>query len=137
FPPVLIGAALGALITVILFWLKNVREEEVSRSNEFASEIRALAGDGARYWLLAAGDEKQLLELKILGGQTFLDGYTALICRRYSGSQESALRGELSLFYEALSGGNFGSDDVAADSSKSLMCQMSAARTAVVLKETA
>lgn len=137
FPHVLFGALLGAVITCGLFWLKNVRDEGSSRSAEFASALRDLAENGAKFWLCRDEDERKLLRARIMGGQAFIDGYTVLVCRRFTEAQEGELRMEMASFYTHLSGGDFLNEGAGVDTHRAQACQVWGSRVIVLLMNSA
>jgi hypothetical protein len=109
FGSLITGALGGWLSGTALEWWKSSREDLTKLCDEFCGAIAEAGNAGAQYWLLPGSDEAcGGLSARIYGLQRRINGYNALTCTRIHDEGSNWIEDELSNFYDALTGGEFG-----------------------------
>lgn len=130
-----LAALFGAAASLIVSWIKTDRDERSGICNNFAIALRDIADLGSEYWLLEPNDQKlTILEVKLLGGQTYLSHLRMLALVDFRSVDRVRLIGELGNFYDALTGGDFKVKNRSADFVRAEECQVKAAEIAVLIR---
>lgn len=105
----LIGALIGAGITLFFNMWKLHRDERSSRCDELCEAINDAADLAASYWFqIYKSDNDQLLEeARLFASQIHIDGSFEQFGLFLTAKSETKIAQELSDFYDALTGGDY------------------------------
>ena len=133
--PVL-AAALAAAFTLIVTWLNAHRKSLEDQCQEYERAVREAADLASEYWLCPADNPGlRLMEARLVGFQHRLTLMSQIAFEPFSSLQKELLKTELADFFDACTGGEFGTTDRAVDTGRCAEAQAVAAQISLrVLK---
>lgn len=129
----LIGAFIGAAVTLFFNMWKFHRDERSARCDELCTAINAASVIAADYWANAYANEpeQRVQEARLLGAQALIDGLFADLRSVVSAADGSALDDVLSDLFDHFTGGQFSVRERPTDPSR-VAASIQAASTVVV-----
>lgn len=131
----ILGALLGVIGGLTVQWLKSGRDELRSACDLYCKTIEDAADLASVYWL-DPGDHSDaaLREVRLIGFQRKLSGQHLLVTSRLHALDSEEISEQLSLLFDALTGGSFQETARTRDVGRARLVQEQAAKTATAIR---